>query len=49
MIEFGLRTLENDDVLAFQGVSVETRITAIGETIGYREWGDSKHFEVRKK
>jgi len=28
---------------------LETRITAIGETIGYREWGDSKHFETRNK
>ncbi len=27
---------------------LEKRISAIGETIGYRQWGDSKHFTTRK-
>jgi len=26
---------------------LESRIQSIGETIGYREWGDSPHFNVR--
>ncbi len=27
---------------------LERRISSIGETIGYDEWGDSRHFEIRR-